>query len=87
MVFLVPCFATNMISVSKFCIDGNSFFEFHPYFFLIDQIMRKALLQGKLKNDLYKFPTQFVQTTAPLVFFTSYPNVLTSGNLNCQNIV
>ena len=31
----VPHLATNLISVSKFCQDNNSFFEFHPTFFFI----------------------------------------------------
>ena len=49
-----PYLAINLISISKFCIDNNSIFEFHPHFFLIkDQDMRKAFLQSKLKNGLY----------------------------------
>ena len=49
-----PHLAINLISISKFCIDNNSIFEFHPHFFLIkDQDMWKAYLQSKLKNGLY----------------------------------
>ena len=54
--FHVPHLATILISRSKFCTNNNSFFEFHPIFFLIkDQDMKKALLQGKLEKGLYKF--------------------------------
>ncbi|RVW76269.1 Retrovirus-related Pol polyprotein from transposon RE1 [Vitis vinifera] len=34
-VFHVPQLTTNLISVSKFCTDNNSFFEFHPNIYLI----------------------------------------------------
>lgn len=45
--------------------------------------MRKALLRGKLKNDLYKFPTKpTVQTGGALAFFSSSHNVSTTRNLN-----
>ncbi|KAL6317024.1 hypothetical protein AAG906_026780 [Vitis piasezkii] len=34
-IFHVPQLTTNLISVSKFCTDNNSFFEFHPNIYLI----------------------------------------------------
>ena len=46
-VFHVLRLTTNLINVSKFCIDNVTFFEFHPKFFLVkDQVTKKSLLQG-----------------------------------------
>ena len=61
---------TNLINVSKFCTDNDTFFEFRPKFFLVkDQVTKKALLQGHLKYGLYEFSPQFI---SPLItFFTS----------------
>lgn len=83
-VFHVPHLATNLISVSKLYINNNSFVEFLSRFFLIkDLVIRKALLWGKLENDLYKFPTNLtVQTSGVLAFFSSSHNVSTTRNLN-----
>ena len=55
--FHVPHLATNLISVSKFCHDNHSYFEFHPTFFCIkDYLTKKTLLQGNIERGLYKFP-------------------------------
>ena len=46
-VFHVLRLTTNLINVSKFCTDNDTFFEFRPKFFLVkDQVTKKALLQG-----------------------------------------
>ena len=43
--FHVPHLAINLISVSKFCYDNHSYFEFHPTFFCIkDYLTKKTLL-------------------------------------------
>ena len=69
-VFHVLRLTTNLINVSKFCTDNDTFFEFRPKFFLVkDQVTKKALLQGHLKYGLYEFSPQFI---SPLTaFFTS----------------
>ncbi|RVW86356.1 Retrovirus-related Pol polyprotein from transposon RE1 [Vitis vinifera] len=52
----VPHLSTNLISVSKFCTDNAVFFEFHSsYFFVKDQVTKKILLKGRLRDGLYEF--------------------------------
>ncbi|RVW59875.1 Retrovirus-related Pol polyprotein from transposon RE1 [Vitis vinifera] len=64
----VPDIATNLISVSQFCADNNTFFEFHPRFFFVkDQVTKKILLQGSLEHGLYRFPARFVPSPAAFV--------------------
>ncbi|RVW64436.1 Retrovirus-related Pol polyprotein from transposon RE1 [Vitis vinifera] len=64
----VPHLSTNLISVSKFCTDNAVFFEFHSsYFFVKDQVTKKILLKGWLRDGLYEFsssspPRAFVTT-------------------------
>ncbi|KAL6335516.1 hypothetical protein AAG906_030644 [Vitis piasezkii] len=66
----VPHLSTNLISVSKFCTDNVVFFEFHSsYFFVKDQVTKKILLKGWLRDDLYEFsssspPRAFVTTSS-----------------------
>jgi hypothetical protein len=53
----VPSTHKNLISVHRFTIDNDTFIEFHPYFFLInDRKMRKVLLHGQCKGGLYPLP-------------------------------
>ncbi|RVW93124.1 Retrovirus-related Pol polyprotein from transposon RE1 [Vitis vinifera] len=64
----VPHLSTNLISVSKFCTDNAVFFEFHSScFFVKDQVTKKILLKGWLRDGLYEFsssspPRAFVTT-------------------------
>nr|CAN82380.1 hypothetical protein VITISV_021579 [Vitis vinifera] len=66
----VPHLSTNLISVSKFCTDNVVFFEFHSsYFFVKDQVTKKILLKGWLRDGLYEFsssspPRAFVTTSS-----------------------
>lgn len=54
----VPSITKNPLCVSKFVLDNNVFFEFHSHFcFVKDQISKKLLLEGKLRNGLYIFDT------------------------------
>ena len=54
----VPQLPTNLISVSKFCTNNAVVFQFHStYFFVKDQVIKKTLLQGYLKDGLYEFPS------------------------------
>ena len=78
-VFHVSHLAINLISASTFCID--TLFEFHLNLFLVkDQDTRKALLQGKLENGLYKFPINHTGTSSKLFPFN--PTILTTRNMN-----
>jgi hypothetical protein len=52
----VPHISKNLISVHKFTKDTNTFFEFHPsYFLLKDRRTGKLLLHGLNKHRLYQF--------------------------------
>jgi hypothetical protein len=52
----VPAIPKNLISVhNKFTKDTNTFFEFHPHYFLLkDHKLGKILLQGPNKHGLYQ---------------------------------
>lgn len=52
----VPSIKKNLISVSQFAKENNVYFEFHPGFCLVRDLLNKnILLQGKLDQGLYKF--------------------------------
>lgn len=51
----VPHITKNLISVSKFASDNNVYFEFFPEVcFVKSQVSKEVLLQGRLKDGLYK---------------------------------
>jgi len=53
----VPTISKNLLSVHKFISDTNTFFEFHPnYFLLKDRRSKKLLLHGPNSHGLYQFP-------------------------------
>jgi len=53
----VPKISKNLLSVHKFTFDTNTFFEFHPdYFLLKDRRSKKLLLHGPNSHGLYQFP-------------------------------
>jgi hypothetical protein len=52
----VPNICKNLISVQKFTQDTNTFFEFHPsYFLLKDRATGKLLHRGPSNHGLYSF--------------------------------
>jgi len=52
----VPQIKKNLLSVSQFVKDNNVYFEFHPKFCLVrDLLNQEILLQGRLDQGLYKF--------------------------------
>ena len=72
-VFHILRLTINLINVSKFCTDNDTFFEFHPKLFLVkDQVTKMALLQGHLKNGLYEFSPQFI---SPLIAFFTFSSI------------
>ena len=74
-----PHLATNLVSVFQFCIDNNTFVEFHPQFFLVkEQVTKKVLLKGYLERGLYKFPTSFSSSIDCL--FSSFNNSSSSNS-------
>jgi hypothetical protein len=53
----VPDASKNLVSVHKFTYDNDAFFEFHPWHFsLKDRDMKRLILQGRCKDDLYPLP-------------------------------
>jgi hypothetical protein len=52
----VPQITKNLISVQNFTSVTNTFFEFHPTYFLVkDRPTKKLLLHGLSSNGLYSF--------------------------------
>jgi hypothetical protein len=51
----VPHISKNLISVHKFTKDTNTFFEFHPSYFLLKDRRTGKLLHGLNKHGLYHF--------------------------------
>jgi histone deacetylase 1/2 len=50
----VPSVTRNLLSVKRFSLDNNVFFEFHPwYFFIKDRSTRAVLLRGGCRGGLY----------------------------------
>jgi hypothetical protein len=50
----VPKATKNLMSIHRFFLDNNVFFEIHPWFFLIkDRDTRSTLLRGKCCDGLY----------------------------------
>lgn len=48
----------NLINVSKFTIDNNVYFEFHPKLcFVEDQATGITLLRGRVREGCYFFPS------------------------------
>ncbi|XP_016195998.1 uncharacterized protein LOC107637061 [Arachis ipaensis] len=70
----VPNISKNLISVAKFALDNYVFFEFWPYLCNVKcQITRQVLLQGLLKDGLYKFEGISVNTSSNTPHTTSLP--------------
>ncbi|KAA8515147.1 hypothetical protein F0562_018326 [Nyssa sinensis] len=54
-VLLVPQIKKNLLSVQKFCIDNNVYFEFHDKYFLVKDYSGTVLHRGQVSNGLYHF--------------------------------
>jgi hypothetical protein len=53
----VPKISKNLLSGHRFTKDTDTFFEFHPsYFLLKDRRSKKVLLRGPNSHGLYQFP-------------------------------
>jgi histone deacetylase 1/2 len=58
----VPSVTRNLLSVKKFSLDNNVFFEFHPwYFFVKDRRTREVLLRGGCRGGLYNLDISAVK--------------------------
>jgi hypothetical protein len=53
----VPKATKNLMSIHRFALDNNIFFEIHPWFFLInDQDTRSVLLRGRCHVGMHPIP-------------------------------
>jgi hypothetical protein len=56
-VFHVPKATKNLMSIHRFSLDNNVFFEINPWFFLIKhRDTRSTLLRGRCRDGLYPLP-------------------------------
>jgi len=54
----VPHITKNLLSVHQFTKATNTYFEFHPFHFLVkDRATGKTLLRGRSDRGLYSFPS------------------------------
>jgi hypothetical protein len=50
----VPHIKKPLLSVQKFCLENNVFFEFHPFLFYVKDLMTKEVLfSGRSRDGLY----------------------------------
>jgi hypothetical protein len=61
----VPKATKNLMSVHRYALDNNVFFEIHPWFFLVkDQDTGTTLLKGRCHDGLYpmraSYPVKFI---------------------------
>jgi histone deacetylase 1/2 len=53
-VLYVPHISKDLLSIHKLALDNGVFIEFHPYFFLIkDLVSKRTLLRGRCRGGLY----------------------------------
>lgn len=55
-VLCVPKISKNLLSVSQFAKENNVYFEFHPTYCVVkDIVTRETLLKGHIRDGLYHF--------------------------------
>ncbi|KAJ9548514.1 hypothetical protein OSB04_021057 [Centaurea solstitialis] len=65
----VPEIKKNLLSVQKFCLDNNVFFEFHSSFFVVkDESTRTTLLTGPSEHGLYSLRLPQLHSIPPVAF-------------------
>lgn len=66
----VPKITKNLLSIAKLTHDNNVIMEFHLFsVFVKDKAMRKVLIQGTLKDRLYRVSAPGVISTGLASFF------------------
>ncbi|MFS7926184.1 putative RNA-directed DNA polymerase [Helianthus anomalus] len=67
----VPELKQNLLSVQKFCVDNDVFFEFHSSYFVVkDESTRTTLLMGPIEQGLYSIRLPQLKSI-PKVAFTA----------------
>ncbi|KAG8493766.1 hypothetical protein CXB51_011188 [Gossypium anomalum] len=75
-ILCVPNIRKNLLSVSRFAKENNVFFEFHPSYYVVKDILtREVLLWGHTRDGLYYF-SPVSSISSPSVLNT---NLQTSG--------
>lgn len=71
----VPSITKNLLSVQKFALDNNVFFEFHPYHFLVkDRATKTLVLSGTSSTGLYTLPIKRRSSTSPSAHLAVKPS-------------
>ncbi|MFS7963768.1 putative RNA-directed DNA polymerase [Helianthus anomalus] len=79
----VPDLKQNLLSVQKFCVDNDVFFEFHSSYFVVkDESTRTTLLTGPSEQGLYSIRLPQLKSI-PKVAFTA---VKTSSSIWHQRL-
>jgi histone deacetylase 1/2 len=59
----VPAITKPLLSVQKFCLDNNVYFEFHPrVFYVKDLNTHEILLSGQSKDGIYALTKSSVKS-------------------------
>jgi hypothetical protein len=82
----VPAITKPLLSVQKFYLDDNVYFEFHPFVFYVKDLNTHAvLLSGQSKDGLYAL-TKYSIKSVPQTYWS--PCISASVDLwHCQIIV
>ena len=75
----IPAIRKHLLSVQKFCLDNNVYFEFHPFVFYVKDLnTNEFLLSSQSQDGLYTLSRSFV-TLVPLAYWP--PCISASVNL------
>ncbi|KAJ9566905.1 hypothetical protein OSB04_002871 [Centaurea solstitialis] len=67
----VPQLKQNLLSVQKFCLDNNVFFEFHSSYFVVkDESTQTTLLTGPSEQGLYSIRLPQLNSLPKIAFTT-----------------
>jgi histone deacetylase 1/2 len=71
----VPAITKSLLSVQKFCLDNNVYFEFHPrVIYVKDLNSHEVLFSGQSKDGLYVLTKSYV-TSVPQAYWSLYTSV------------
>lgn len=84
-VLCVPSIQKNLLSVSQLARDNGVYFEFHPTYCVIkDMVTREILLTGSIHDGLYQFSVPVVSTpptTAPFVAHSQVSHTVSNSSV------
>jgi len=87
----VPSLSKNLLSVSKFSLDNNVYFEFYPHHcYVKHQDTKRIFLQGILKDGLYMFnifPSPALNNTTAVPSIDLWHSRLAHASYHTVNVV